>query len=104
MQRVHFAKIAAEFAHSCNESTGQSRKGDVTFFKIHARFSESQEEVPACVRIDDGLKTQFAFVHLQSRDWILSYRDERWRHVRLANRSDKIPIMLISGFRIFDAA
>src|SRR5205807_10220286 len=34
VQRARFAKIAAEFAYSCNESTGHGRKGDVAFFKI----------------------------------------------------------------------
>src|SRR5205807_8149124 len=42
-------------------------ESDVAFLEIHPLFSEGEEEIPAGVRIDDGMKADLRFVHLQGR-------------------------------------
>src|SRR6266851_7549110 len=62
---VDLPEVSTLLADLEQQASGERREGDVGLFDVHARFAERQEGIGARVRIDDGLKTYFGFMHLQ---------------------------------------
>src|SRR5258708_14236291 len=69
VHRVHFAKGRAHLAAFGNKAGRQRSEGDVTLFQVDSGFAEGEEEVASRVRIDNGLKAYFGFMHLQRCPW-----------------------------------
>src|SRR6266436_330294 len=66
---VDLPEVGALLADLEQQASGERSKGDVCFFDVYAGFAEGEEGIGARIRIDDGLKTYFRFVHLQRTSW-----------------------------------
>ena len=67
MHHVDFAKRRTHLPHFGHDTGWQCGECNVAFFQVHARFTEGNEKVAARVGIDDGLKSDFGFMHLERR-------------------------------------
>ena len=67
VQRVDLAERRPHLADAHQDAAGQRRKRDEALFEIDAFFAERDEEIGACVRIDDGLERHLRLGHLQRR-------------------------------------
>ncbi len=65
MQSVYFSEGGAHFANPQVQAAAQCGKRELTLFEIDALFAEADEEVGTRVRIEDGLKSNLALMHLK---------------------------------------
>ena len=70
MHHIDLAKNRTHFPHSGHDAGRQCGECDVALFEVHARLTERNEKVATCVRIDDGLKSDLGFMHLERRSWL----------------------------------
>ena len=69
VHHVDLAERRTHLARSEQQPAWQRWKRDEPFLERHALVSKRQEEIAPGIRVDDCLKRQLRFLHLESRRW-----------------------------------
>src|SRR5215471_1637107 len=87
VHHVDLTKSRPHLAHFRDKPGRKRREGDVALLDFDAFFAERHKEVTPSVRIDDGLKSDLRFMHLQGREWLQG--GSGWS-VGIANCADEV--------------